>query len=101
MDALKDFLKETATKHLPTLVRWAFTTAGKYVLPFMAGTLGIDQAQAGNWWTATAAIAAGAALAGACSAIDRWATRKKAAEAATVIAVEEAAKTEAKIDAKL
>ena len=67
-----DTIRELVTKWVPILVRLAFTSVGKYVLPVIVGKLGVDQAQAGNWWTATAEIACAAAVAGACSAADRW-----------------------------
>jgi len=49
-----DTIKDLVTKYLPGLLAKAFTTAGKYIVPVLVGKLGIDQANAGNWWTATA-----------------------------------------------
>lgn len=69
------------------LVTHVLGVLGKYILPPIMALTGLQQAEANNWWTATAGIVGAMIVAGVTS----WLTKKS-------IITKAAAQTDAKID---
>jgi len=57
------------------------TGLGKYVIPAVVAYAGVNEAKAGEWFSATAEIVVAAGVGAACSWIDRWWHAKEAAKA--------------------